>query len=63
MMTAMTSAHPGRSPGQPLPIAAIGGLAFAILYIVHRILQERDLTVPREGWAGTRNGSTIHRMT
>jgi hypothetical protein len=35
----MTSVHPGRSPGQPLRIAAIGGLAFTVLYIVHRILQ------------------------
>ena len=35
----MTSVHPGRSPGLPLRIAAIGGLAFTVLYIVHRILQ------------------------
>jgi hypothetical protein len=28
-----------RSPGQPLRTAAIGGLAFTVLYLVHRILQ------------------------
>jgi hypothetical protein len=35
----MTSANLGRSPEQPLRTAAIGGLAFTVLYIVHRILQ------------------------
>jgi hypothetical protein len=35
----MTSAHLGRSPGQPLRTAAIGGLAFTVLYLVHRVLQ------------------------
>ena len=29
----------GRSPGQPLRTAAVGGLAFTVLYLVHRILQ------------------------
>jgi hypothetical protein len=28
-----------RAPGQPLRMAAIGGLAFTILYLVHRLLQ------------------------
>jgi hypothetical protein len=35
----MTSESLGRPPGQPLRIAAIGGLAFTVLYLVHRILQ------------------------
>ena len=29
----------GRSPGQPVRTAAVGGLAFTVLYLVHRILQ------------------------
>jgi hypothetical protein len=29
----------GRSPEQPLRTAAVGGLAFTVLYLVHRILQ------------------------
>jgi hypothetical protein len=33
------SARTDRSPGQPLRTAAIGGLAFTILYLVHRLLQ------------------------
>jgi hypothetical protein len=35
----MTSMKLGRSPGQPLRTAAVGGLAFTVLYLVHRILQ------------------------
>jgi hypothetical protein len=35
----MSNGKPGRSPGQPLRTAAIGGLAFAVLYLTHRILQ------------------------
>jgi hypothetical protein len=35
----MTSVQLGRSPGQPLRTAAIGGLAFTVLYLIHRILQ------------------------
>jgi hypothetical protein len=35
-MTTMTF---GRSPGQPLRTAAVGGLAFTVLYLAHRILQ------------------------
>jgi hypothetical protein len=35
----MTGAPLGRSPGQPLRTAAIGGLAFTVLYLLHRILQ------------------------
>jgi hypothetical protein len=35
----VTSATTNRSPGQPLRTAAIGGLAFTVLYLAHRILQ------------------------
>ncbi len=35
----MTSVDPRRSPGQALRTAAIGGLAFTVLYVAHRILQ------------------------
>jgi hypothetical protein len=35
----MTSARMHRPPGQPLRTAAIGGLAFTILYLLHRLLQ------------------------
>jgi hypothetical protein len=35
----MTGADLGRSPGLPLRSAAIGGLAFTVLYLVHRLLQ------------------------
>ena len=35
----MTAAKPDRSPGQPLRTAAISGLAFTVLYVVHRLLQ------------------------
>jgi hypothetical protein len=35
----MTGAHLGRSPGQPLRTAAVGGLAFTVLYLLHRLLQ------------------------
>jgi len=35
----MTSVDLGRSPGPPLRTAAIGGLAFTVLYIAHRLLQ------------------------
>ena len=35
----MKSAKLGRPPGQPLRTAAIGGMAFTVLYLVHRILQ------------------------
>ena len=35
----VTSVRLDRSPGQPLRTAAIGGLAFTVLYIAHRILQ------------------------
>jgi hypothetical protein len=35
----MTSMKLGRSPGQPWRTAAVGGLAFTVLYLVHRILQ------------------------
>jgi hypothetical protein len=35
----MTSVRMHRPPGQPLRTAAIGGLAFTVLYVVHRLLQ------------------------
>ena len=35
----MTSATTDRSPVQPLRTAAIGGLAFTVLYLLHRLLQ------------------------
>jgi hypothetical protein len=35
----MTGGQVGRSPGPPLRTAAVGGLAFTVLYLVHRILQ------------------------
>jgi hypothetical protein len=35
----MTGAQLDRSPGRPLRTAAIGGLAFTVLYLAHRILQ------------------------
>jgi hypothetical protein len=35
----MTNADLGGSSGQPLRTAAIGGLAFTVLYVVHRLLQ------------------------
>jgi hypothetical protein len=35
----MTAAKPDRSPGRPLRSAAIGGLAFTVLYLLHRLLQ------------------------
>jgi hypothetical protein len=35
----MTSVHLGRPSGQPLRTAAVGGLAFTVLYLMHRILQ------------------------
>lgn len=35
----MTGMELDRSPGQPLRTAAVGGLAFTVLYLVHRILQ------------------------
>jgi hypothetical protein len=35
----MTGAQLDRSPGRPLRTAAIAGLAFAVLYLLHRILQ------------------------
>jgi uncharacterized membrane protein YkvA (DUF1232 family) len=35
----VTRATTDRPPGQPLRTAAIGGLAFTILYLLHRILQ------------------------
>jgi hypothetical protein len=35
----MTGAQLDRSPGRPLRTAAIGGLTFTVLYLVHRILQ------------------------
>jgi hypothetical protein len=35
----MTGAHLDWSPGQQLRTAAIGGLAFTVLYLAHRILQ------------------------
>jgi hypothetical protein len=35
----MTSVQLGRPSGRPLRTAAIGGLAFTVLYLVHRILQ------------------------
>jgi hypothetical protein len=35
----MTGAKLDRSPGRPLRTAAIGGLAFTVLYLLHRILQ------------------------
>jgi hypothetical protein len=39
MMAPMTSMNPRRPPGQPLRTAAISGLAFTVLYVLHRILQ------------------------
>jgi Domain of unknown function (DUF4386) len=35
----MTGAPVGRSPGRPLQTAAIGGLAFTVFYLLHRLLQ------------------------
>src|SRR5215212_9230434 len=35
----VTAANPDRPPGQPLRTAAISGLAFTVLYVVHRLLQ------------------------
>jgi hypothetical protein len=35
----MTSARMHRPPGQPLRAAAVGGLAFTVLYVAHRLLQ------------------------
>jgi len=35
----VTSATTDRPPGQPLRTAAVGGLAFTLLYLVHRLLQ------------------------
>jgi hypothetical protein len=35
----MTDASPDRLPGQPLKTAAIGGLVFTLLYLLHRVLQ------------------------
>jgi Domain of unknown function (DUF4386) len=35
----VTSVHPDRPPGQPLRTASVGGLAFTVLYLVHRVLQ------------------------
>jgi hypothetical protein len=35
----VTSATTDRWPGQPLHTAAIGGLAFTVLYLLHRLLQ------------------------
>jgi hypothetical protein len=35
----VASGHTDRWPGQPLRAAAIGGLAFTILYVAHRLLQ------------------------
>jgi hypothetical protein len=35
----VTSATTDRRPGQPLRTAAVGGLAFTLLYFVHRLLQ------------------------
>ena len=35
----MTSVELDRSPGQALRTAAIGGLAFTVLYLLHRLLQ------------------------
>ena len=36
---AMTSVQLDRSPGHPLRTAAISGLAFTVLYLLHRLLQ------------------------
>jgi hypothetical protein len=35
----MTGAHPDWSPGPQVRTAAIGGLAFTVLYLLHRLLQ------------------------
>jgi hypothetical protein len=35
----VTSRHTDRWPGQPLRTAAIGGLTFTVLYLLHRLLQ------------------------
>jgi hypothetical protein len=35
----VTSAPLDRSPGQPLRTAAVGGLMFTVLYLLHRVLQ------------------------
>jgi hypothetical protein len=35
----VTSARRHRPPGQPLRAAAVAGLAFTVLYVVHRLLQ------------------------
>jgi hypothetical protein len=35
----MTGGHAGRSSGRPLRTAALGGLAFTVLYLLHRLLQ------------------------
>jgi hypothetical protein len=39
MMLPMTGAHLDWSPGPQLRTAAIGGLAFTVLYLLHRLLQ------------------------
>jgi uncharacterized membrane protein (GlpM family) len=39
MMASMTGAHLDWSPGPQLRTAAIGGLAFTLLYLLHRLLQ------------------------
>ena len=50
----MTGAQLDRSPGRPLRTAAIAGLTFTVLYLVHRILQAPDRTAPpRQPWPTT----------
>jgi hypothetical protein len=35
----VTSAHPSQAPRQAVRTAAVGGLAFTVLYLLHRLLQ------------------------
>jgi hypothetical protein len=57
----VASAHPDRSTGRPSRTAAIGGLAFTVLYLLHRLLQG---TGPRDPTAaavavGTSGGAFV----
>ena len=57
----MTAANPDRSPGQPLRTAAIGGLAFTVLYLAHRILQGTGPESPTA--AAVADYNLAHRST
>jgi len=57
----MTGAPVGRSPGQPLQTAALGGLAFTVLYLLHRLLQ--GLGPDRSSAAAIADYNLAHRST